>query len=63
MNAFAWIRSLTIISIMLLADFTTLKGKANFKIPDRIYSLSLSDNIYNANGSTCKRLDRLNILT
>ena len=25
-NAFAWIRSLTMILIMLLADFTTLKG-------------------------------------
>jgi hypothetical protein len=37
--------------------------KPNFKIPARIYSLSLSDNIYNANSSKCKRLDRLNILT
>ncbi len=30
MNPFAWIRSLTIVLIILLADFTTLKG-ANFK--------------------------------
>jgi hypothetical protein len=37
--------------------------KPNFKIPDRIYSLSSSENIYNANGSKCKRLDTLNILT
>ena len=29
----------------------------------RICSLSLSDNIYNANGSKCKMLDTLNILT
>ena len=26
MNAFAWIRNLTVILIMLLANFTTLKG-------------------------------------
>ena len=37
--------------------------KANFKIPDRICSLSSSENVYNANGSTCKRLDTLNILS
>jgi hypothetical protein len=30
MNAFAWIENLTIVLIMLLAEFTTLKG-ANFK--------------------------------
>ncbi len=30
MNPFAWLRSLTIVLIMLLADLTTLKG-ANFK--------------------------------
>ena len=30
MNAFAWIENLTIVLIMLLAEFTTLKG-ANFR--------------------------------
>ena len=29
-GAFAWIRSLTIVFIMLLADFTTLKGCPKF---------------------------------
>jgi hypothetical protein len=34
----AWIRNLTIVLIMLLAEFTTLKG-ANFYIIDRVYCL------------------------
>ncbi|MHC4172126.1 MAG: hypothetical protein ACYTBX_05390 [Planctomycetota bacterium] len=38
-------------------------NKANFKIPDRLRSLSSSENDYNANGSTCKRLDICGVLT
>jgi hypothetical protein len=32
-GAFAWIMNLTIVLLMLLADFTTLKG-ANFTYPE-----------------------------
>jgi hypothetical protein len=38
MNSFAPIRSFTLILIMLLVEFTTLKG-ANFYIIDRVYCL------------------------
>ena len=37
--------------------------KPNFKIPDRIRSLSSSENAYNPNGPTCKRLDICGVLT
>jgi hypothetical protein len=46
MNPFAWLRSLTIVLIMLLADLTTLKG-ANFKQHSGRKKIFKPDNIKN----------------